>query len=371
MQIVTYVYEYDCTLIGHAHTFHNAYIIDASSDRFGFYLGDFGGGMLFVLGQNKLMAPKRDDVHNNFVWVHAPVCAYPDRVPSGYFLADCFLRLHVLLNRKVFHGTPMEIRNKAMKHGILLKRIIGAMRTLKRSSDAAGKYHNTIGLLKRIMSKKTVVAPTYSSDSSSSAEASERSSSTESSSESTSSSSSDPEMDSSSATYSPPDDGDMPESTLEVAKILVETPPKPIPRMQNSVSEISKTKGTPQKRKMSASFKRSLRGRESFVEEGAPIEKVAPIVEEVAPMEDGKLPVPLCMPEECLPQGVRRGKYSYTIKAPTSGAVVEVLLKGKAFMIKKTQAMSDPAMYNARVGLSDCGSWSETWAKVKSMVDWS
>ncbi len=45
--------------------------------------------------------------------------------------------------------------------------------------------------------------------------------------------------------------------------------------------------------------------------------------------------VPTGMPERALPQSFRKGRLSYTIIAPSSGAKIEVLLKQKAFRITK------------------------------------
>ncbi len=45
--------------------------------------------------------------------------------------------------------------------------------------------------------------------------------------------------------------------------------------------------------------------------------------------------VPTGMPECAVPQSYRKGRLSYTIIAPSSGAKIEVLLKQKAFRITK------------------------------------
>ena len=44
---------------------------------------------------------------------------------------------------------------------------------------------------------------------------------------------------------------------------------------------------------------------------------------------------PTGMPSDALPQSIRKGKLSYTVTSPHTGAKVEVHLKGKAFRIIK------------------------------------
>ena len=41
------------------------------------------------------------------------------------------------------------------------------------------------------------------------------------------------------------------------------------------------------------------------------------------------------MPESAKPHATRKGRLSYTVTSPTTGAKVEVLIKGKAFRIIK------------------------------------
>ena len=48
------------------------------------------------------------------------------------------------------------------------------------------------------------------------------------------------------------------------------------------------------------------------------------------------------MPIEALPQGPRKGKLSYTVSSPETGAKVEVLLKQKAFRIVKQGMLNGP-----------------------------
>lgn len=44
------------------------------------------------------------------------------------------------------------------------------------------------------------------------------------------------------------------------------------------------------------------------------------------------------MPTEALPQGARKGRLSYTVTSPSTGAKVEVLLKQRAFRISRVGA---------------------------------
>ena len=70
------------------------------------------------------------------------------------------------------------------------------------------------------------------------------------------------------------------------------------------------------------------------------------------------------MPESARVQG-QRGRLSYTVHSRT-GAVVEVLLKGRAFMIKKT-AMGD---LPKQVRISWKDDVDKAWAHVKDICGW-
>ena len=62
--------------------------------------GSFVGGRLLRL-KNPMASCVREDVENNRYFVLPVAKAYPDRVPSGYFLADVFLELDSLLDAKL------------------------------------------------------------------------------------------------------------------------------------------------------------------------------------------------------------------------------------------------------------------------------
>lgn len=51
------------------------------------------------------------------------------------------------------------------------------------------------------------------------------------------------------------------------------------------------------------------------------------------------------MPTDALPQGVRKGKLSYTVTSAESGAKVEVLLKQKAFRVVKLGILNGPSAH--------------------------
>ena len=51
------------------------------------------------------------------------------------------------------------------------------------------------------------------------------------------------------------------------------------------------------------------------------------------------------MPKEALPQHQRKGKLSYTVTSPETGAKIEVLLKGRAFRITKVGSHNGHLMW--------------------------
>ena len=60
-------------------------------------------------------------------------------MPSAYFLTDAFLYLDLLLKKKLFKSeSPVTRADMAGKEGVKAKRMLGALRTLWRSSPAGG-----------------------------------------------------------------------------------------------------------------------------------------------------------------------------------------------------------------------------------------
>ena len=72
------------------------------------------------------------------------------------------------------------------------------------------------------------------------------------------------------------------------------------------------------------------------------------------------------MPEELLPQGPRQGKLSYTVHFP-NGASIEVLLKGRAYMIKKPVSGADMPEY-PRIGWGS--DMHAAWQETKEALSW-
>lgn len=61
------------------------------------------------------------------------------QVPSGYFLTDCILRLDELFESKMLVGGSSKLQ-LAAEEGVKLKKLMGAVRSLWRSSPAAGSH---------------------------------------------------------------------------------------------------------------------------------------------------------------------------------------------------------------------------------------
>ena len=51
------------------------------------------------------------------------------------------------------------------------------------------------------------------------------------------------------------------------------------------------------------------------------------------------------MPTDALPQGVRKGRLSYTVTSAETGAKIEVLLKQKAFRIVRQGILNGPSAH--------------------------
>eukprot|EP00969_Alexandrium_andersonii_P153253 6776781-Alexandrium_andersonii.AAC.1 len=63
--------------------------------------GQWKGGALVSIEDAVLGMPQEIDVTKHFRWLK-PVCeTYPDKTPSGYFLADVFWMLHIRTGEKL------------------------------------------------------------------------------------------------------------------------------------------------------------------------------------------------------------------------------------------------------------------------------
>lgn len=62
-----------------------------------------------------------------------------NKVPSAYFLTDCYLYLDILLKKRLFKPISPDTRNDlAGREGVKGKRMVGALRFLWRSSPEGG-----------------------------------------------------------------------------------------------------------------------------------------------------------------------------------------------------------------------------------------
>ena len=105
--------------------------------------GDLSGGELVVL-EDAIARPSYKDIAANFVWLRPVVEAYPERVPSGFFLADAFLSLDEMFDGKLLQvrtepgATQMAVRNAkvtfAAREANRLKKLVGSLRYLNRNS---------------------------------------------------------------------------------------------------------------------------------------------------------------------------------------------------------------------------------------------
>ncbi|CAJ1437970.1 unnamed protein product, partial [Effrenium voratum] len=105
--------------------------------------GDLSGGELVVL-EDAIARPSYKDIAANFVWLRPVVEAYPERVPSGFFLTDVFLSLDEMFDGKLLQvqiepgATQMAVRNAKVtfsaREANRLKKLVGSLRYLNRNS---------------------------------------------------------------------------------------------------------------------------------------------------------------------------------------------------------------------------------------------
>ena len=95
---------------------------------------DWHGGKLTQL--DELVKPSVEDIKLNFAWVAPFVKASPDKVPSGFMIADTFLMCDQFFMGKLLQ--PKEAgdtkQTLAAAEASNCKRLIGALRGLWRSS---------------------------------------------------------------------------------------------------------------------------------------------------------------------------------------------------------------------------------------------
>jgi hypothetical protein len=76
--------------------------------------------------------------------------------------------------------------------------------------------------------------------------------------------------------------------------------------------------------------------------------------------------VGLGLPSELWPQEDRKGKYSYTVSDPVSGAAVEILLRARAFYVKRSEQM--PARRHVVWGSLGPAA---VWNTLRQAIGWS
>lgn len=100
--------------------------------------GEWKGGRLIQL-EDDTTRPTANDLVINFWWVRPFVMECREQVPSGFFCTDVFLYLHELFNNELFKVAAEgdTVKSLAAQEGNDMKRLIGALRSLWRSSQVA------------------------------------------------------------------------------------------------------------------------------------------------------------------------------------------------------------------------------------------
>ena len=96
---------------------------------------EWKGGPLVQI-EESLIRPSVEDLILNSCWIKPFVQQFRDRVPSGFFIADCFLMLDkIWLGRLLLPLQEGESKfTLAASEAKKVKTLIGALRTLRRSS---------------------------------------------------------------------------------------------------------------------------------------------------------------------------------------------------------------------------------------------
>lgn len=98
---------------------------------------DFKGGALIQL-ESELSRPTAGEITLNHCWIRPFVRKYPQKVCSGFFMVDVFLRVDRLMQKKLLQPTaPGESKTSlASAEARKMKKLIGALRNLWRSSHS-------------------------------------------------------------------------------------------------------------------------------------------------------------------------------------------------------------------------------------------
>ena len=98
---------------------------------------EYMGGMLIACNDGSL-EPSLEDLEKNYVMLRAIIASCLTHVPSGFLVADALLTAHELLGQrllKVPRDDPNTIRTLALAHGCEVRRLVGKVRLLFRSSE--------------------------------------------------------------------------------------------------------------------------------------------------------------------------------------------------------------------------------------------
>ncbi|CAK9032157.1 unnamed protein product [Durusdinium trenchii] len=109
--------------------------------------GKWSGGGIVRL-DSALVRPSAADVAINFHVLKPVIEEFPDRVPSGYFLTDCIMWLDTLFKGQLLVGANTKLQIAA-EEGVKIKKLVGAVRSLWRSSPAGN--HPRVTQLKGLL----------------------------------------------------------------------------------------------------------------------------------------------------------------------------------------------------------------------------
>lgn len=109
---------------------------------------EWAGGDLIMM-DNEIARPTSEDCINNYIWLKPFAKRFPQHVCSGYYAADVFLALNTMLDDKLLRSSEPSDTKKALAlhEGSKLKRLMGGLRYLWRSSCSAQHSQQTVSLL--------------------------------------------------------------------------------------------------------------------------------------------------------------------------------------------------------------------------------
>ena len=94
--------------------------------------------------------PRLRDISNNFLWLKGTVTFSPDKVPSTFWMADCFMALHQRMECKLLKDSPdCSSSLRALREAQKLKSLHSALRHLYRG--AGHSHDDKVDFLKSLM----------------------------------------------------------------------------------------------------------------------------------------------------------------------------------------------------------------------------